>query len=437
MGAPSRRGVVGIAILVAQATTFGCGRESPPAEEDGGSNVDAGQPEDAARQVTADSGIGTADSGVDAGAAVDAATGLDGGSDGGSGRQAVAIVQTCHPAAGFETINQPTPADFANSGVTYEHVQYQAFSDQPDAGFVDIAYGVKGSTDEPLIVLIHGGAWEVGDSTLIAGDQLYWSKQGYVVASLNYHLLLRSCQVQNHPTYLSDGGVIGVDGTQCPIAPQPISDVRCAVRFLLNHAATYHIDTTKLFVGGGSAGAHLAGLLALSSETSDFDVPAGQPGACSDLNTAIPQFQGANLFYPPTNLAAVNDWDATLPDGGNFNGGKDAVESLIGSAAIGGGINASNYAWFSPLDHVGAPHAPPFFITNGSADVDVPPAQSRELYDQLQAAGVPSTYFEVAGGGHAFSRYGYCPAGGCGGTANYVPAECTAIAFILQQVPLN
>jgi acetyl esterase/lipase len=339
------------------------------------------------------------------------------------------------PWTGFQAPWRPPDSLHFQPGL-----QYQAFADQPDAGTLDIAWRARGSASQPLMVFIHGGAWEVGDSTLDWSDQLYWAKQGYVTASLNYHLLLPGCEASDHPPplYLPDGGVTSADGrTICPIAPQAISDVRCAVRYLLTHASTYAIDPSNLFVSGSSAGAHLAALLALSSGTSVFDVADG-PGACSDLATPIPPLRGANLFYPPTNLGN-GDWETVLADGGTFDfGGAFAVETLIGTPEIGAGVNAPNYVTYSPVAHVTAPLAPPFFIANGSADNSVPPAQSRELYEALQNAGVPSTYYEVPDGGHGFQRYADCPASsGCGQGANYLPAECTAIRFVLQQVPLH
>jgi dipeptidyl aminopeptidase/acylaminoacyl peptidase len=46
------------------------------------------------------------------------------------------------------------------------------------------------------------------------------------------------------------------------------------------------------------------------------------------------------------------------------------------------------------------PHDPPFLILQGTADMVIPPAQSRELAQRLQAADVSVTLVMVQGGPH-------------------------------------
>ena len=65
------------------------------------------------------------------------------------------------------------------------------------------------------------------------------------------------------------------------------ADTRCAVRWLRNHAAAYHIDASRIFSMGISAGAHLAVSLAVDSEIAAFD-----DGSCSTATSAkvsVPQ----------------------------------------------------------------------------------------------------------------------------------------------------
>ncbi len=53
--------------------------------------------------------------------------------------------------------------------------------------------------------------------------------------------------------------------------PEPIQDVKTAIRFLKTQATDLNIDTDKLFLGGDQAGAHLAALAGLSGGIQEFE----------------------------------------------------------------------------------------------------------------------------------------------------------------------
>lgn len=91
----------------------------------------------------------------------------------------------------------------------------------------------------PLFVLLHGGAYFVGDKGTknMRGWCEYFAKSGYVVASVNYRM----------------GFAISKSSIQ-QCGYQAIQDAHAALRYLVAHAEEYHIDPDYIFVAGTSAG---------------------------------------------------------------------------------------------------------------------------------------------------------------------------------------
>jgi para-nitrobenzyl esterase len=106
------------------------------------------------------------------------------------------------------------------------------------------------SSKRPLIVLAHEGTFVAGDKgsdpTVVRLCQNF-AQRGFVTASINYRLL----------SFLQLGDSTAV----ITEVIQALSDGKAAVRYFSTDAATanlYHIDTTRMFIGGNSAGAVLA-----------------------------------------------------------------------------------------------------------------------------------------------------------------------------------
>lgn len=97
-------------------------------------------------------------------------------------------------------------------------------------------------TNRPLIVLAHGGSYLSGDKKDLKELATFLAKGGYVVASINYRLL------DITPTQINFKQVV----------INSVADMKAAVRFFTKDKATnnlYTIDTSKIFIGGYSAGA--------------------------------------------------------------------------------------------------------------------------------------------------------------------------------------
>jgi dienelactone hydrolase len=97
-----------------------------------------------------------------------------------------------------------------------------------------------------------------------------FAKLGYVVVSINYRLLGSGCVA-------NPGG--------CTIAAlEAKHDAQAAVRWLRANAATYRIDSSRIAVGGESAGGITATLAGLNAE----DVgTSGNPGFSSTIKSFV------------------------------------------------------------------------------------------------------------------------------------------------------
>ena len=97
-----------------------------------------------------------------------------------------------------------------------------------------------GSTYRPFLMVIHGGAFYIGDkeSIPIVAFCRYFASLGYTTASINYRLGFLPSK-----TSVERAGY------------QALQDAHAAMRFMVENRVQYQIDTSLLFVCGTSAGA--------------------------------------------------------------------------------------------------------------------------------------------------------------------------------------
>jgi acetyl esterase/lipase len=212
----------------------------------------------------------------------------------------------------------------------------------------------------PLIVWIHGGAFRMGDKAdRIPVEML---NQGYAIASLNYRL------------------------SQHALFPAQIEDCKAAVRWLRAHAASYGLDPARFASWGESAGGHLAAMLGTAGHERSLEV-----GEHLDRSSRV---QAVVDFFGPTDFLQM---DAHRPPEGMIHDEPDSPESQL----VGGPIqeHPAEVARANPVTYVRS-DAPPFLIIHGDRDPLVPYHQSTLLVTALEAAGVPVTFYPVAGAGH-------------------------------------
>ena len=164
--------------------------------------------------------------------------------------------------------------------------------------------------------------------------------------------------------------------------PAQIQDVKCAIRSIRAHAATYGIDPNRIGALGGSAGGHLVALLGTSDASAGFDV-----GEYAEQSSRV---QAVADLFGPADLPAMLTGRAELV-GRTVFGAATRDDPVL--------IKASPVTYITPDD-------PPFIILQGDKDTTVPPEQSQILYNRLTAGGVAATLVVVKNAGHGFTPSG-------------------------------
>ena len=106
-------------------------------------------------------------------------------------------------------------------------------------------YAPPGAKVAPIIIMVHGGAWRIGDKTngrVVDAKVEHWVSKGFVFISANNRLLPDADPLEQ------------------------ARDVANALAFAQAHAAEWGGDGSRVVLMGHSAGAHLVTLVATSKE---------------------------------------------------------------------------------------------------------------------------------------------------------------------------
>jgi acetyl esterase/lipase len=250
----------------------------------------------------------------------------------------------------------------------------------PNAGphqRLDLYLPAPSASPHPLVVYIHGGAWQTGSKSQSPVRRLL--PYGYAAASIDYRL------------------------SQDAPFPAQIQDCKAAIRFLRANAAKYDIDPAHIGVWGASAGGHLVALLGVTGTNSAFDT-----GPNLDQSSAV---QCVIDFFGPADFLHYGD-----PPRTDLDTPGSAVDQLLGGS-VAAHPDAARAA--SPIYYI-TRTAAPFLIFQGDADPLVPLQQSEELDAALKKDGVESTLHILPGAGH-------------GGPAFNTPATASQILAFLNR----
>lgn len=115
----------------------------------------------------------------------------------------------------------------------------------------------------PLLVLIHGGAFIVGDKRDDFQIRLAerYTKRGYVVASINYRM-----------------GYLFLPGAYSNLERcihRAVQDSRAALRWMIHHQTKYRIDPTAIILAGNSAGGFIALKTAFMTDDETYESAEG------------------------------------------------------------------------------------------------------------------------------------------------------------------
>jgi acetyl esterase/lipase len=212
----------------------------------------------------------------------------------------------------------------------------------------------------PVLLYFHGGAWVMGDKREQGVPMLgHLAERGFVCVTANYALSPRARW------------------------PRHILDCKLALVWVKQHIAEYGGDPNLVFLSGGSAGGHLAALVALTAND-----PVWQPGFEDEDTTVaacIPLY-GVYDFVDPDRI-------------GNANLTPILERRVFEQAA------EEAFAAASPISRVSG-SAPPFLVVHGRNDVLVPVQSARAFVAALRAGSTqPVAYAELPLTQHAFDNF--------------------------------
>ncbi len=241
------------------------------------------------------------------------------------------------------TDTEPPPTQSRGGGA--QTAYDVAYADKSAAQKLDI-YLPDGQGPHPVIVWIHGGAWEAGDKRLEPlTPQMQVLKRGYALVSINYRL-------SGEAAY-----------------PAQIEDVKTAVEWIRKYDDKYDFDAAHIGAWGGSAGGHLASLIGTAGEGTN-------------------KVQAVVDWYGPCDLTAADMISRDINHVLDKMLGGPVAESLETARAA------------SPVTYIDAKD-PPFLIQHGVNDPIVPLSQAQELSDKLvPAIGQDKVTLDILPGGH-------------------------------------
>ena len=229
---------------------------------------------------------------------------------------------------------------------------------------LDVVAPATDGANRPAIIQIHGGSWVMGDK----GEQgwplmSHLAANGWVCFNLNYRL--------------SPGATF----------PDHLIDLKAGLAWIREHADQWGIDPNFIAVTGGSAGGHLAALMALTANDPEY-----QPGfedADTSLQAAVPIY-GVYDFTSRLGTNRLPFWYRRLE--------RQIIKAFRED-------EPEKFRRASPIDQL-HPKAPPFFVIHGDRDTLAPVEEARYFANQLrETSKSPVFYAELRGAQHAFDLF--------------------------------
>ncbi|MGB5695316.1 MAG: alpha/beta hydrolase [Polyangiales bacterium] len=229
---------------------------------------------------------------------------------------------------------------------------------------LDVVAPAEDGAKRPAIMQIHGGSWVMGDKREQGWPLMsHLAANGWVCFNLNYRL--------------SPGATF----------PDHLIDLKAGLAWIRDHAENFRIDPNFIAVTGGSAGGHLAALMALTANDPDYQPGFGE--ADTSLQAAVPIY-GVYDFTSRLGTNRLPFWYRRL-------------EAQIMKAFR--DEEPEKFRRASPIEQI-HPDAPPFFVIHGDRDTLAPVEEARYFADQLrETSKAPVVYAELGGAQHAFDLF--------------------------------
>ncbi|MDF1861784.1 MAG: alpha/beta hydrolase [Verrucomicrobiales bacterium] len=207
----------------------------------------------------------------------------------------------------------------------------------------------------PGIVLIHGGGWIGGKRESFESTARDLAHHGYMVANISYRL-----------------------ATEAKF-PGAVLDCKAAVRWMRANAGRLGVDSERIAAIGGSAGGHLAAMVATTSGDPDFEDQTNHPAESDALQAAIIMGSGVDQ------VARVHEAKSgSIKNCVIFFGGEYSEVPEI-------------YAKGSPITHL-SQSTPPILMLDG--EKDRPGERYVEFRSRLDALGVTNEFQMIPGAKH-------------------------------------
>jgi acetyl esterase/lipase len=257
----------------------------------------------------------------------------------------------------------------SESAEKYKDVAYAHVSSRQ---VMDI-YLPEGKGPFPVVVLIHGGAFKMGDKEMETRNAEALVTKGYAAVSINYRL--------------SDEAKF----------PAQIEDCKAAVRFLRANALKYNLNPDKIGSWGASAGGNLSALLGTSAGVAELEgASLGNASFSSKVIASVDWFGPIDFLTMDKEAQALGFTIKTNSD-------SSPESQLIGTAiqkVPEKAAKANPNSYLTPDDAA-------FFIQVGSNDHNIPYTQSRNFYEALKKVlGEEKVSFELLeGAGHGGPQF--------------------------------
>lgn len=239
-------------------------------------------------------------------------------------------------------------------------------------------FAPDGARNLPCIVIIHGGGWVSNSEDIMRGMARELTKNGkYVVFSIDYRW-----------AGTRDGDEVG--NTMADL----IGDVFGAIAHIMEHAAEYGGDPTRIAVTGDSAGGHLSAV----AGTMPNKIGDGGFGVTEGVFEFMPSYIPVNKTVDQVRSEMMAAIKAAAPSYGVFSSARLNHNSEDPKA---------DDSWkeaIAPLSNIPnvEERAVPHYLTRGTKDGLIGDEDVTVYMDALVEAGQRVQYVQVGGAGHAF-----------------------------------
>ena len=226
-------------------------------------------------------------------------------------------------------------------------------------------YMPESAENPPLVVYVHGGAWQFGTKNSVL--PLQFVENGFALASIDFR---QSDQAQ---------------------FPAQIHDIKAAVRFLRANANAYGVNASKIAIAGNSSGAHLATLVGVTNGYAELEGHLGDYLNTSSNVQAILSYFGAYDLSSILGQSTTFGLVVRVPALQLLLGGQPEEKSDLAQLA-------------SPVFHVEASD-PPLLLLHGDQDRQMPIDQSYQMETAYKDLGLDVYLDVVVGAGHGGQEF--------------------------------